>query len=127
MKRYPCQRTPDGVRSSAGRIRRLTDHREQVTARNPKTGRLITLWQVKFGQGDDCPMGVAVMSSGDQGVAVARTNAIYTCSPAKIVDGGSLVWNPAGNDGRGEFLLSDLLACTQSGRSHHAVPFPGRR
>lgn len=82
----------------------LTDHREQVTARNPKTGRLITLWQVKFGGGDACPMGVGVMASDDHGIT--WTNKRYLYLHAGDNSGwGSLCWNPGGNDGQGEFLL----------------------
>jgi hypothetical protein len=65
---------------------------------------LITLWQVKFGQGDDCPMGVAVMSSDDQGITWQNKRYLYL-QPGENSGWGSLVWNPAGNEGRGEFLL----------------------
>ena len=82
----------------------LTDHREQVTARNPRTGRLITLWQVKFGSGDACPMGVGVMASDDHGVTWRNKRYLYL-QPGDNSGWGSLCWNPSGNDGEGEFLL----------------------
>ena len=82
----------------------VTDHREQVTARNPKTGRLITLWQVKFGGGDACPMGVGVMASDDHGITWKNKRYLYLHA-ADNSGWGSLCWNPAGNDGQGEFLL----------------------
>ncbi len=82
----------------------LTDHREQVTARNPKTGRLITLWQVKFGGGDACPMGVGVMASDDHGITWKNKRYLYLHTGDNS-GWGSLCWNLAGNDGQGEFLL----------------------
>ena len=82
----------------------LTDHREQVTALNSKTGRLITLWQVKFGGGDACPMGVGVMASDDHGITWKDKRYLYL-HPGDNSGWGSLCWNPAGNDGQGEFLL----------------------
>jgi hypothetical protein len=82
----------------------LTDHREQVTARNPKTGRLITMWQVKFGRGDACPMGVGVMASDDHGITWKAKRYLYL-QAGDNSGWGSLCWNPAGNDGQGEFLL----------------------
>ena len=82
----------------------VTDHREQVTARNPKTGRLITLWQVKFGGGDACPMGVAVMASDDHGITWKEKRYLYLRAGDNS-GWGSLCWNPGGNNGEGEFLL----------------------
>jgi hypothetical protein len=80
----------------------LTDHREQVTARNPKTGRLVTLWQVKFGRGDACPMGVGVMTSDDHGLTWKGKRYLYLHGGDNS-GWGSLCWNPG--DGEGEFLL----------------------
>ena len=82
----------------------LTDHREQVTARNPKTGRLVTMWQVKFGGGDACPMGVGVMASDDHGITWENKRYLYLHAGDNS-GWGSLCWNPDGNDGLGEFLL----------------------
>ncbi|HUT95113.1 MAG TPA: sialidase family protein [Thermoguttaceae bacterium] len=82
----------------------LTDHREQVTARNPKTGRLVTLWQVKFGGGDACPMGVGVMASDDHGITWKDKRYLYL-HEGDNSGWGSLCWSPEGNDGEGEFLL----------------------
>jgi len=82
----------------------VKDHREQVTARNPKTGRLITLWQVKFGGSDASPMGVGVMASDDHGITWKNKQYIYR-QAGDNSGWGSLCWNPAGNDGEGEFLL----------------------
>jgi hypothetical protein len=82
----------------------LTDHREQVTTRNPKSGRLITLWQVKFGGGDACPMGVGVMASDDHGITWENKRYLYLHAGDNS-GWGSLCWNPAGNNGQGEFLL----------------------
>ena len=48
--------------------REVHSYREQVTARNPQTGSLITLFQVKFGSSDDQPMRIAVMHSDDLGI-----------------------------------------------------------
>lgn len=84
----------------------ITDHREQVTARNPNTGRLITLWQVKFGGGDACPMGVAVTASDDHGITWTDKRYLYL-QPGDNSGWGSLCWNPASGStaGKGEFLL----------------------
>ena len=82
----------------------LTDHREQVTARNAKTGRLVTVWQVKFGRGDACPMGVAVMVSDDHGITWKNKRYLYLHAGDNS-GWGSLCWNPAGNEGEGEFLV----------------------
>jgi len=82
----------------------LTDHREQVTARNPKTGRLVTLWQVKFGGGDACPMGVGVMTSDDHGITWKNKRYLYLHAGDNS-GWGSLCWNPAAEGGEGEFLL----------------------
>ena len=82
----------------------LTDHREQVTARNPKTGRLVTLWQVKFGGGDACPMGVGVMASDDHGITWKHKRHLYLHADDNS-GWGSLCWNPAAASGAGEFLL----------------------
>jgi hypothetical protein len=82
----------------------LTDHREQVTARSPKTGRLVTMWQVKFGRGDACPMGVGVMASDDHGITWKNKRYLYLHAGDNS-GWGSLCWNPGGAGGEGEFLL----------------------
>ena len=82
----------------------LTDHREQVTALNPTTGRLITQWQVKFGRGDACPMGVGVMVSDDRGITWKGKRYLYLKQGDNSA-WGSLCWSPGGNGNAGEFLL----------------------
>lgn len=82
----------------------LTDHREEVTARNPKTGRLVTLWQVKFGRGDACPMGVGVMVSDDHGITWKDKRYLYLHAGDNS-GWGSVCWNPGANGGEGEFLI----------------------
>jgi hypothetical protein len=83
---------------------RIHDHREQVTARNPKTGRLVTLWQVKYGGGDASPMGVATMTSDDRGLSWRAKQYLYRQDDDNS-GWGAIGWNPRGADGRGEFLL----------------------
>lgn len=95
----------------------LTDHREQVTARNPKTGRLLTMWQVKFGGGDACPMGVGVMASDDHGITWENKRYLYLHAGDNS-GWGSLCWNSAGNDGQGEFLL---WACSHVRSVHNRI------
>ncbi|MBM3801297.1 MAG: exo-alpha-sialidase [Acidimicrobiia bacterium] len=82
------------------------NHREQCTARNPHTGRLVTFWQVNYleGQPDEGPMGVAVMQSGDHGVTWTGQRYLYSNYPDNS-GWGTIGWNQNGNDGKGEFLL----------------------
>ena len=82
------------------------DHREQCTARNPQTGRLVTVWQVNFleGQPDDGPMGVAVMHSDDHGITWTNQRYLYIDHPNNS-SWGAIGWSPGGNGGEGEFLL----------------------
>ena len=82
----------------------IRDHREQVTARNPNNGRLVTTWQVKFGTHDDHPMGVATMTSDDHGVTWKNKRYLYR-QAGENSGWGSVGWSPGGNDGKGEFLL----------------------
>lgn len=82
----------------------LFGHREQITARNPETGRLVTMWQVKFGASDAAPMGIAVMTSDDHGLTWNDREYLYL-QDRQNAGWGSLCWNPAGNDGKGEFLI----------------------
>jgi hypothetical protein len=82
----------------------VRDHREQVTARNPNNGRLVTVWQVKFGTGDAHPMAVATMTSDDRGITWKNKQYIYR-QAGDNSGWGSLCWSPGGNDGQGEFLL----------------------
>lgn len=82
----------------------VRDHREQVTARNPRTGRLVTLWQVKFGAGDDSPMGVATMTSDDCGLTWGNKQYLYR-QDGDNSGWGTLGWHAHANGSRGEFLL----------------------
>ena len=83
---------------------KVRDHREQCTARNPHNGRLVTVWQVKFGTDDHHPMAVAAMTSEDRGVTWKNKQYIYRHAGDNS-GWGSLGWSPGGNGGRGEFLL----------------------
>ncbi len=83
---------------------KVRDHREQVTARNPSNGRLVTMWQVKFGTGDAHPMAVATMNSDDRGITWKNKQYIYR-QAGDNSGWGSLCWSPGGNEGKGEFLL----------------------
>ena len=83
---------------------KVRDHREQVTARNPHNGRLVTMWQVKFGTADDHPMGVATMTSDDHGITWTNKQYVYR-HEGDNSGWGSLGWSPGGNEGKGEFLL----------------------
>jgi len=88
-----------------GRTRQtLYGHREQNTARNPETGRLVTMWQIKFGSSDAAPMGMAVMHSDDNGLTWVNKRYLLM-QDGQNAGWGSLCWNSAGNRGRGEFLL----------------------
>ncbi len=79
-------------------------HREQITARNPRTGRLVTEWQVKYGSGDAEPMGQAVMVSDDLGTTWTNREFVYR-KPNSNTGWGGIGWNPRGNNGQGEMLL----------------------
>lgn len=83
---------------------KIKDHREQCTARNPHNGRLVTMWQVKYGTDDDHPMAVATMTSDDRGITWKNRQYVYRHSGDNS-GWGSIGWNPGGNDGEGEFLL----------------------
>ena len=83
---------------------KIRDHREQITARNPNNGHLVTMWQVKFGSGDAHPMGVATMTSEDHGITWKNRQYIYR-QKGDNSGWGSLGWSPGGNNGKGEFLL----------------------
>ena len=83
---------------------KIKDHREQVTARNPDNGCLVTMWQVKFGTGDAHPMAVATMTSEDRGITWKNKQYIYRHAGDNS-GWGSLCWSPGGNNGKGEFLL----------------------
>lgn len=97
---------PDADSNPFVRPFRLTirDHREQVTARNPQTGRLVTLWQVKYGGGDACPMGIGVMVSDDHGLTWKDKRFLFIQEPSNS-GWGSIGWNPRGNGGQGEMLI----------------------
>jgi hypothetical protein len=97
-RNYPGDRLIDEV------DQKIRDHREQITARNPNNGRLVTVWQVKFGSGDANPMGVATMTSQDHGITWKNKQYIYR-QAGDNSGWGSLCWSPGGNDGQGEFLL----------------------
>jgi len=79
-------------------------HREQVTDRNPQTGRLVTQWQVKYGSGDAAPMGQAVMVSDDHGITWTKHEYLYR-KPDSNTGWGAVGWSPRGNGGLGEMLM----------------------
>ena len=79
-------------------------YREQVTARNPLTGRLVTEWQVKYGSGDAASMGEAVMVSDDLGITWTNREFIFR-QPNSNTGWGAIGWNPRGDNGQGEMLL----------------------
>ncbi len=83
---------------------KVKDHREQCTARNPHNGRLVTMWQVKFGTGDAHPMAVATMTSEDHGITWKNKQYIYRRAGDNS-GWGSIGWNPGANGGEGEFLI----------------------
>jgi lysophospholipase L1-like esterase len=97
----PDARTNEFIRPFKNK---LFGYREQVTALNPNTGRLVTTWQVKFASGDVAPMGIAVMHSDDFGITWQDKRYLFIQEPSNS-GWGSICWNPAGNEGKGEFLI----------------------
>jgi len=75
---------------------KLTGHRESMTARNPKTGRLVMVWWAR---------GTVIMQvSDDHGITWKEAK--YLLRKQGYRSGwGAICWNPLGNGGQGEFLL----------------------
>ena len=84
-------------------------HREWMLCRNPKTGRLVMVWWAKLDHPKSGPLGarwtaLVAMISDDHGLTWRDAQIVYHQSMNRT-GWGSIVWNPGGNEGQGEFLL----------------------